>query len=80
MDVIMPQLGETVAEGTVTVWHKKVGDKIEADELLFEVGTDKVETGIPAPVAGRGGGARRCLKREPSRPLSPLSVGKSNWK
>jgi pyruvate dehydrogenase E2 component (dihydrolipoamide acetyltransferase) len=52
MDVIMPQLGETVAEGTVTVWHKKVGDKIEADELLFEVGTDKVETEIPAPVAG----------------------------
>jgi 2-oxoglutarate dehydrogenase E2 component (dihydrolipoamide succinyltransferase) len=52
MDVIMPQLGETVTEGTVTVWHKKVGDKIEVDELLFEVGTDKVETEIPAPVAG----------------------------
>jgi pyruvate dehydrogenase E2 component (dihydrolipoamide acetyltransferase) len=52
MDVIMPQLGETVAEGTVTVWHKKVGDTVNADELLFEVGTDKVETEIPAPVAG----------------------------
>ena len=52
MDVIMPQLGETVTEGTVTVWHKKVGDKIKADELLFEVGTDKVETEIPAAVAG----------------------------
>lgn len=52
MDVIMPQLGETVAEGTVTVWHKKVGDKIEADELLFEVGTDKVETEISSLVSG----------------------------
>jgi pyruvate dehydrogenase E2 component (dihydrolipoamide acetyltransferase) len=52
MDVIMPQLGETVAEGTVTVWHKKVGDTVKADELLFEVGTDKVETEIPALVTG----------------------------
>ena len=52
MDVVMPQLGETVAEGTVVVWHKKVGERVEADELLFEVGTDKVETEIPAPVSG----------------------------
>ena len=52
MDVIMPQLGETVAEGTITVWHKKVGDTVEADELLFEVGTDKVEMEIPASSAG----------------------------
>jgi len=52
MDVIMPQLGETVAEGTVTVWHKKVGDAVKADELLFEIGTDKVEMEIPAPAAG----------------------------
>ncbi len=52
MDVIMPQLGETVAEGTVTVWHKKVGDQIKADELLFEIGTDKVEMEIPAPASG----------------------------
>jgi len=52
MDVVMPQLGETVAEGTVMVWHKKVGERVEADELLFEVGTDKVETEIPAPTSG----------------------------
>ncbi len=52
MDVVMPQLGETVAEGTVVVWHKKVGERVEADELLFEVGTDKVETEIPAPASG----------------------------
>ncbi|MDA0238521.1 MAG: dihydrolipoamide acetyltransferase family protein [Proteobacteria bacterium] len=48
----MPQLGETVAEGTVTVWHKKVGDTVAADELLFEIGTDKVEMEIPASDAG----------------------------
>ena len=52
MQVIMPQLGETVSEGTVTVWHKKVGDSVDVDEILFEVGTDKVETEIPAPTAG----------------------------
>ena len=52
MDVIMPQLGETVAEGTLTVWHKSVGDTVKADELLFEIGTDKVEMEIPAPIAG----------------------------
>jgi 2-oxoglutarate dehydrogenase E2 component (dihydrolipoamide succinyltransferase) len=52
MDVVMPQLGETVKEGTVTVWHKKVGERVEANELLFEVNTDKVETEVPAPVSG----------------------------
>jgi pyruvate dehydrogenase E2 component (dihydrolipoamide acetyltransferase) len=52
MDVIMPQLGETVAEGTVTKWHKKVGDAVKADEALFDVETDKVSTEVPAPVAG----------------------------
>ncbi|MEO7726246.1 MAG: dihydrolipoamide acetyltransferase family protein [Burkholderiales bacterium] len=52
MDVIMPQLGETVAEGVVTKWHKKVGDAVKADEMLFDVETDKVSTEIPAPVSG----------------------------
>lgn len=52
MDVIMPQLGETVAEGTVTKWYKKVGDSVKADETLFDVETDKVSTEIPSPVAG----------------------------
>ena len=52
MDVIMPQLGETVAEGVVTRWYKKVGDSVKADESLFDVETDKVSTEIPAPVAG----------------------------
>jgi 2-oxoglutarate dehydrogenase E2 component (dihydrolipoamide succinyltransferase) len=52
MDVIMPQLGETVAEGTVTRWYKKVGDAVKADETLFDVETDKVSTEIPAPASG----------------------------
>ena len=52
MDVVMPQLGETVTEGTVTKWYKKVGDAIRADEALFDVETDKVSTEIPAPVNG----------------------------
>ncbi len=52
MDIIMPQLGETVAEGVVTKWYKKVGDTIKADETLFDVETDKVSTEIPSPVAG----------------------------
>ncbi|HTL86612.1 MAG TPA: biotin/lipoyl-containing protein, partial [Acidimicrobiia bacterium] len=52
MDVTMPQLGETVTEGTITRWFKAVGDKIEADEPLFEVSTDKVDSEVPAPQAG----------------------------
>lgn len=52
MQVIMPQLGETVTEGTVTAWRKQVGEHVEAGEALFDVSTDKVETEIPAPVSG----------------------------
>ncbi len=52
MDIIMPQLGETVEEGTVSVWHKKVGDQVAAGEDLFDISTDKVEMEIPAPVSG----------------------------
>src|SRR4051812_8674627 len=52
MDVIMPQLGETVAEGVVTRWYKKVGDAVTADEVLFDVETDKVSTEIPAQANG----------------------------
>jgi pyruvate dehydrogenase E2 component (dihydrolipoamide acetyltransferase) len=52
MDVLMPQLGETVAEGTISAWRKKVGDRVEADEILLDVETDKVAMEIPAPGAG----------------------------
>jgi pyruvate dehydrogenase E2 component (dihydrolipoamide acetyltransferase) len=51
-DVIMPQMGESIAEGTVTKWMKKVGDKVERDEPLFEISTDKVDAEIPSPAAG----------------------------
>src|SRR5438874_2671356 len=52
MDVTMPQLGETVTEGTITKWFKQVGEKVDADEPLFEVSTDKVDSEVPAPQAG----------------------------
>ncbi len=52
MDVTMPQLGETVTEGTITRWFKQVGDQVAADEPLFEVSTDKVDSEVPAPAAG----------------------------
>ena len=50
--VSLPALGESVTEGTVTRWLKKVGDRVEVDEPLLEVSTDKVDTEIPSPVAG----------------------------
>ena len=50
--VVMPQLGESVTEGTVTRWLKQVGDTVAADEPLLEVSTDKVDTEIPAPASG----------------------------
>ena len=51
-EVTLPQLGETVTEGTITRWFKKVGDTVAADEPLFEVSTDKVDTEVPSPIAG----------------------------
>jgi pyruvate dehydrogenase E2 component (dihydrolipoamide acetyltransferase) len=51
-DITMPQLGETVTEGTVTRWMKEVGDPVAEDEVLFEVSTDKVDSEVPSPVAG----------------------------
>ena len=51
-DVVLPALGESVTEGTVTRWLKKVGDTVSVDEPLVEISTDKVDTEIPSPVAG----------------------------
>ena len=51
-DVVMPQMGESIFEGTVTKWLKKPGDKVERDEPLFEISTDKVDAEIPSPSAG----------------------------
>jgi pyruvate dehydrogenase E2 component (dihydrolipoamide acetyltransferase) len=52
MDILMPQLGETVTEGTIAAWHKRAGDTVEKGEILIDVETDKVATEIPAPVSG----------------------------
>ncbi len=52
IDVVMPQMGESIVEGTLTKWLKKPGEKVEQDEPLFEISTDKVDTEIPSPTAG----------------------------
>src|SRR5688572_1480219 len=51
-NVVMPQMGESIAEGTIVRWIKKVGDAIDRDEPLFEISTDKVDAEIPSPAAG----------------------------
>src|SRR5687767_1139953 len=51
-NVVMPQMGESIAEGTIVRWIKKVGDAVDRDEPLFEISTDKVDAEIPAPAAG----------------------------
>src|SRR5713101_8244955 len=52
VDVIMPQMGESIAEGTLSRWMKKVGDAVKRDEPIYEISTDKVDAEIPAPSAG----------------------------
>ncbi len=52
INVIMPQMGESIAEGTLSKWLKKVGDEVKRDEPIFEISTDKVDAEIPAPSAG----------------------------
>ncbi len=52
VEVVMPQMGESIAEGTIVRWHKKVGDKVRKDETLLEISTDKVDSEIPSPASG----------------------------
>src|SRR5215217_4955948 len=52
VDVVMPQMGESIAEGTLSKWLKKVGDQVKRDEPIFEISTDKVDAEIPAPSTG----------------------------
>ncbi|MEC7277238.1 MAG: dihydrolipoamide acetyltransferase family protein [Bdellovibrionota bacterium] len=52
-EIVMPQMGESITNGTITKWHKQPGDKIEIDEILLEISTDKVESEIPSPMEGR---------------------------
>ena len=53
IEVVMPQMGESITTGTITKWNKNVGDTIEIDEILLEISTDKVESEIPSPVEGK---------------------------
>ena len=72
-DIQMPQLGETVTEGTITKWFKAVGDQVAEDEPLFEVSTDKVDSEVPVPggrLPHRDQGARRA-RRSTSAPCWP---------
>ena len=52
MNIIMPKMGESVSEGTIIKWHKKTGDSVKRDEIIFEISTDKVDTEIPSPANG----------------------------
>ena len=52
VDVVMPKMGESITEGTILEWHKEIGDSIEKDETLLEIGTDKVDSEIPSPETG----------------------------
>ena len=52
VEVVMPQMGVSVAEGTITRWLKQLGDAVERDETLLEISTDKVDTEVPSPGAG----------------------------
>ncbi|MBN1543523.1 2-oxo acid dehydrogenase subunit E2 [candidate division KSB1 bacterium] len=51
-DIVMPQMGESIAEGTIVKWRKKIGDRVEKDEIILEISTDKVDSEIPSPIAG----------------------------
>ena len=52
VQVVMPQMGDSVTEGTVLEWHKQEGDQVAADETIVEISTDKVDAEVPAPAAG----------------------------
>ena len=52
VDVVMPQMGVSVSEGTITRWRKQVGERVEADETIVEISTDKVDTEVPSPGSG----------------------------
>src|ERR1044072_5699453 len=67
-EIVMPQMGESITEGTITKWLKAVGDKVERDEPLFEISTDKVDAEIPAPVSG-------TLLEIKNREGEPVEVG-----
>ena len=52
IDIIMPKMGESITEGTITQWKKKVGDHVKKDETILEISTDKVDSEVPSPASG----------------------------
>src|SRR6266436_5812966 len=72
-EVVMPQMGESIAEGTITKWLKNVGEHVDRDEPLFEISTDKVDAEIPAKAAGPAAVERPkpLITTEPERKPSP---------
>ena len=71
-DVVMPKMGESIIEGTILEWRKKVGDSIEVDETLLEIGTDKVDSEIPSPVSGK-------VVRLLAEPKDVIEVGRMKY-
>ena len=53
IDIVMPKMGESITEGTILEWKKEIGEFVEMDEILLEIGTDKVDSEIPSPAAGK---------------------------
>ena len=69
VDVVMPQMGVSVSEGTISRWAKQVGDRIEADETIVEISTDKVDTEVPSRPPGRSSrSSSRRVRPSRSRP------------
>jgi biotin carboxyl carrier protein len=67
LDVVMPKMGESVQEGKIIRWVKRVGERVEQDETLLEISTDKVDTEIPAPASGSTGGDSGTRRRDRAR-------------
>ena len=74
VDVVMPQMGVSVSEGTITKWLKQVGEKVEADEALLEISTDKVDTEVPTPGVGRRAARSSCQEGETVEVGTKLAV------
>ena len=71
-DVVMPQMGESIAEGTIVRWIKKIGDEVDRDEPLFEISTDKVDAEIPSPASGVLTAIHRARRRGDGRAASRI--------
>ena len=67
VDVVMPQMGVSVSEGTIVAWRKQVGDWVEYEEPICDISTDKIDTEVPSPAAGRAGRDRRRARRDRRR-------------